>query len=262
MNPNSLICTSCNKNGHVANICQGSRQKFKSKPEKYKQVKCNQKSVIHCTQVSQESSDGALQEATSHQKATHFLGQQACGFAYPSSSFNLLISNHGQRKSSSKIPEAIMISVQVDGYMILMEVDSRAGVNVIHLECYKKLWATSDGLSPVHDLNLEDYNDNPVKIIGAKLVKVCYNEHEGVVPLLVVHGCKGHNLLGRNWFPTLGITVSATHVINKDSNFRASSVEQRRILVKIQRTTHSPRYFIFTATEVFQSSSSSLCIGS
>lgn len=64
--PASLICTACNKQGHVAKICQGSSQKSKSKPGKSKHFQKNQASTIHSTQAHQESADRSIEEGNTY----------------------------------------------------------------------------------------------------------------------------------------------------------------------------------------------------
>lgn len=81
-----------------------------------------------------------------------------------------------------------------------MEVDSGADVTVMHQEIFESIWPSSGALLQVHNLSLGDYHDNLVKILGVKMVYVQFKNNEAVVPLYMVQGSKGQNLLGRNRF--------------------------------------------------------------
>lgn len=80
-----------------------------------------------------------------------------------------------------------------------MEVDSGACKSVIHIDDYKKLFASLP-IEPVK-INLKVVTGENVSIVGQIQVNVCYDSKCFVLPLVVLNGTSRFvPLFGRNWF--------------------------------------------------------------
>ncbi|XP_052751027.1 uncharacterized protein K02A2.6-like [Galleria mellonella] len=100
----------------------------------------------------------------------------------------------------------ITAEVIIDGVKLLMEVDSGASRTIMSEETYKKLWSTPPPLRAT-TLKLVTWTRDPIKVLGVANVRVILANKEAQCELVVVSG-NGPNLLGRNWFQTLGLQVS------------------------------------------------------
>ena len=229
MDANSLICTDCGKIGHVAKICQASNRQFKQKPGKSK-FKSKQNGFTQTSQA--DSSKGAHHLTAIQNNSTQMSqvdnsksisDQRVNGEIFPSRMFDLFNLSTDTGASLVDFPEPYMVNVLLDDYTVLMEVDSGATVAVIHRETFEKFWPNSEKLKPVNYLQLDAYTEEKVQILGVKDVAVEFNGRKAIFPVFVVDRCKKRNLMGRHWFPALGISVAGLHSISDDLTIASNS---------------------------------------
>ena len=160
-------CLKCGKTGHIAPACQTS------KPPQRKQFRTpRQKQKTHHLQADVQSPD----ETNSSD-----------------SDFKL----HRLGKNSS---EPIMVSVELNGQKLDMEVDTGAAFSVIS-EATRQAVFSNQTLHP-SELVLKTYTDECMKVKGTLNMRVKYGNQKQKLVLVVVDG-NGPSLLGRNWLKYL-----------------------------------------------------------
>ena len=92
--------------------------------------------------------------------------------------------------------DPIQITVDVDNFLLSMELDTGVSLSIISETVYKNLPSVPK-LEPT-SASLTTYTGEPIKVLGSTTVKVCHNGQEKCSPLLVVSG-ERPSLLRRNW---------------------------------------------------------------
>ncbi|KAE8737686.1 hypothetical protein FOCC_FOCC016849 [Frankliniella occidentalis] len=124
----------------------------------------------------------------------------------------------GQCDPSSLRPsDPVIVHMELDGQPATMEVDNGATYTTMASGTYDLLWphrppyapGQRPDLQPVEIL-LQPYLSSPVTAaLGARAVRVRFRNIEATLPLVVVEGPSSlRTLMGRNWFPALGISVA------------------------------------------------------
>ncbi|XP_068150236.1 uncharacterized protein [Drosophila tropicalis] len=102
------------------------------------------------------------------------------------------------------------------------EVDSGSAITMIDEAMFRYIWPTDR--PNIQDCSLEftDYQKNRIPVIGIVDMSVQYdNKYIPNLPL-VVTSSGGSNLLGRNWFMPLGISIEGIHAINAKLSIEAT----------------------------------------
>lgn len=91
------------------------------------------------------------------------------------------------------------VDMQIDGEEVNFEIDTGRCLTLMNEETFKGTWKNHKlpSLRPIK-IKLETYTGDPVKVIGATLVKVKYKQQEVSLPLVVFER-DGPSLLGRGW---------------------------------------------------------------
>ena len=160
-------CLKCGKTGHIAPACQTSKP-----PQRKQFCTPRQKQKTHHLQADVQSPD----ETNSSD-----------------SDFKL----HRLGKNSS---EPIMVSVELNGQKLDMEVDTGAAFSVIS-EATRQAVFSNQTLHP-SELVLKTYTDECMKVKGTLNMRVKYGNQKQKLVLVVVDG-NGPSLLGRNWLKYL-----------------------------------------------------------
>ena len=156
-------CHACGKRGHIAPACRSKRKVNKQPPKSKSSHKPGKTHQVH-TDVPVDSDDEYL---------LHKLGDS---------------------------PDAIRVTLQVQGLPLEMEVDTGADISIIADQTRKSHFPKLR-LHP-SSVILKTYTGEPVPVVGQLNVKVQHGEQEAKLVLVVVTG-NGPTLLGRNWLKYL-----------------------------------------------------------
>ena len=106
------------------------------------------------------------------------------------------------------------VRVEVEGATLSMEIDTGAALSLISETTYSQLWpegrAHTLEKSPIR---LRTYTGEELKLVGKTMVKVCVENQEEVVDLLVVEGSRP-NLLNRDWLPKIQLNWKEIHKVH------------------------------------------------
>ncbi|KAL7726057.1 hypothetical protein ACLKA6_008515 [Drosophila palustris] len=143
-----------------------------------------------------------------------------------------------EASTSSNTRQAIIINNR----SCIFEVDSGSPVTIMRESTYRYIWPKGKLDLSKCDLDLNDYQKNPIPVKGVADVSIFYNQRKiENLPLVIVTG-GGANLLGCNWFDALEdevtapeeilmIELAATPVVNPE--LLASYTSKDSILSKI-----------------------------
>ena len=97
----------------------------------------------------------------------------------------------------------LTVTVEVNGAMLTMEVDTSAAVSVTSEMTYKRLWTVANR-PPLKstEVQLQTYSGEQLPVLGQLSVNIHYKGKEERLELVVIFG-KGPILMGRNWLETL-----------------------------------------------------------
>ncbi|OWR54061.1 putative RAB GDP/GTP exchange factor, partial [Danaus plexippus plexippus] len=108
------------------------------------------------------------------------------------------------KSSFTRIP-AYSITLLLNGVPVRMEVDSGAAYSIVNQQTWEKL--NDSSVLSVLPNKLCTWNNSPVQVLGQTLVQVKYKNIKCALNIVVARGV-GPNLIGRNWFRQLGITLN------------------------------------------------------
>ncbi|XP_026556264.1 uncharacterized protein K02A2.6-like, partial [Pseudonaja textilis] len=106
------------------------------------------------------------------------------------------------------------ISVSLEGKPCRMEVDTGSALSIIYWETLKKIHPrlSKKKLQKCH-LTLRDYQGKNIPVLGKGKFLVQFQAFKGHLPLMVVNGALP-SLLGLDWFPSLGLSVTGIHAVS------------------------------------------------
>ena len=91
----------------------------------------------------------------------------------------------------------IVITVNVNGTDILIEVDTGASLSIISEQTFWAIACPTDKLQ-LTSITLTTYSRDNLHILGTYDIQVGYKSQSQTLPLVVVQG-HGQSLFGRNW---------------------------------------------------------------
>ena len=151
-------------------------------------------------------------------------------------------------------PDAIRVTLQVQGLPLEMEVDTGADISII-ADQTRKSYFPKLRLHP-SSVILKTYTGEPVPVVGQLNMKVQHGEQEAKLVLVVVTG-NGPTLLGRNWLKYLRLDwkqISQLHsvkmqqlhtVLDRHSSVfqdGLGSIEPYRVSLQVQDDT-KPKFY-------------------
>lgn len=108
----------------------------------------------------------------------------------------------------------VCTKLQLNKKMVNFEVDSGCSYSIMSIEQAQSIWPNGLPKMEKTELNLQTWTHNKVQLHGSIQVFIKYKNFTGYLPLLIGQG-KG-NLLGRNWFKPLGISVEGINSVEDD----------------------------------------------
>lgn len=106
-------------------------------------------------------------------------------------------------------------SILIEGFPVEMEIDSGAGHTIIGRETFNRIWPTGKKLDS-SKIILRTWSKQQLEILGECDVEVQFRGSRAQLRLMVMAN-NGPSLLGRDWFGTLGISVSGTHFVQEEA---------------------------------------------
>ena len=108
-----------------------------------------------------------------------------------------------------------MVSVDINGATLSMEIDTGSAVSLISEETFSELW--HQGKSPCLEstsIRLRTYSGEELRVVGRAVVRVgCGGREEEELGLVVVSG-KGPSLPGRDWLGRLRLDWKEIRMLN------------------------------------------------
>lgn len=107
----------------------------------------------------------------------------------------------------------ITLSVTIEGRPCPMEVDMGSANSIVSWSMIKRMvpHMAKRHLEPCR-LQLQDYQGNPIAIVGTGHFRVQFKDFCGRLPLVVVEAPLP-SLLGLNWFQALGLQIQGVHAL-------------------------------------------------
>lgn len=114
--------------------------------------------------------------------------------------------------SRARVP-AYVLRVELDGVAVVMEVDSGAAFSLLN-ECTWARLPRRDAPRPL-TTQLRTWNDSRVTVLGQATVSVKYKDIKHELNVVIAKG-SGPNLIGRDWFEALNISVNVNKILEID----------------------------------------------
>ncbi|XP_068140073.1 uncharacterized protein [Drosophila tropicalis] len=115
-----------------------------------------------------------------------------------------------------------IVTIIINKRKCQFEVDSGSAITMIDEATFRYIWPTDRPNIQDCALEFTDYQKNRIPVIGIVDTSVQYdNKYIPNLPL-VVTSSGGSNLLGRNWFMPLGISIEGIHAINAKLSIEAT----------------------------------------
>ena len=111
---------------------------------------------------------------------------------------------------------AMKANIEINGKIRKFEVDNGSGYSIISMEEMKKIWK-KDECPQLNKclVKLQDFQRRRIPVIGQCQIRIKYNQKTvDNLPLIIVKG-NVTNILGRNWFGRLGISISGVHEVRE-----------------------------------------------
>ena len=168
-----LTCYRCGKKGHTATKCR------------FKDAKCHHCGKVgHLQSVCRSKAKSNSKPARDRQRVSVRQVTEQEDEEYP------LFAVQSART------KPWVITVDVEGQSLEMEVDTGASLSLISVETHRRLLSHKQ-LKESH-VKAYTYSGQPIQVMGTLDVDVCYDGQQALLPLAVVQG-DGPSLLGRDW---------------------------------------------------------------
>lgn len=170
------VCRFCGKKGHVEKACFTKKNKSRKSKQK--------SSSTHYTSL---PVDASQRDSSSDLFTVNSLNKTAIGAKY---TVRLFLNNRP----------------------LIMEVDSGASCSIVSEQTFKSLWPRNSPQLDVSALTLNTWTGQTLNVQGAFQVTVRHKKRVARLPLFVARG-DGPSLVGRNWFPHLGINITGVNFL-------------------------------------------------
>ncbi len=163
--------------------------------------------------------------------------------------------------------DPICIDLSMNGTNVMMELDTGSGLTIINEQVHSTI-APPNQLNPLQKSNvvlktytgekilktytgekiLKTYTGEKIDILGTAQVVARYQGREAVLPVQVVKGEGGPNLLGRDWIYQLKVSVGSRYnLVNSETNpFVPELFERARKNIIFYRGIEHNRFIFLT----------------
>lgn len=186
-------CRSCGKVGHIAKVCRSKPASTTTTSNSQVRPKQHPKPNFRTNTVEVVTPDDP----------------QPTSAYTPPDSYNMF------NLSARSLP--MMVSVQLNGKPLEMELDTGAAISVIS-ECTFKSSGLQESVVISHtDIALRTYLGKELPILGTTDIEVTYESQKMTLPLVIVKG-EGASLFGRNWIEHIQLNWSSINSVNTERN--------------------------------------------
>ncbi|KMQ89188.1 hypothetical protein RF55_11202 [Lasius niger] len=178
-------CSYCEKVGHIVRVCK-IKQRSNEKQTKIKQAQTHP--------INEDSSDESDDDNI-----------LAC---------NAIVQSLQEKRNDDEY----VVQIEINSKLCKFEVDNGAHLSLINKQTYEKIWPKKEPTWLKKRIKLYGYGKKPLQVIGATNVLVRHRQIKKLLPIVVTNETHGPNLLGRNWFAELGITMTGIHKVSEKEN--------------------------------------------
>lgn len=179
----TVSCNYCKKRGHIEKACLKKRKEAKTSNSIEYPQQGTSTAASAPVSTQQDSSDVALYE------------------------LNTVTNAFSTQK--------VMTRLRVHGKFLDFEVDSGAACTLISEVTFKATWTDDRPRLQTDNMLLRTWSGQSLRVLGCATVIVTHGNKTMTLPLVVIKGA-GCNLLGRNWFPHLGIQITGINDVSGD----------------------------------------------
>ncbi|EEC16206.1 hypothetical protein IscW_ISCW011925 [Ixodes scapularis] len=196
-------CFTCGRTGHLARVCRGGRTSGGQQ---------QQQQPGSSPGSNQARGQGGRRKKTRRGRAAPGPGSSSATVHVVADEPQIFDVWHLNKLSS--VPP-YLVSVEICGHPITMELDTGASVSVMPGKLFKR---TFPGVSiEASDVMLRSYSGQLSQVQGWAQVSVRLGDREAILPLYLTKG-SSPTLLGRNWIHSLGVRLpeyqeAALHVV-------------------------------------------------
>lgn len=113
-----------------------------------------------------------------------------------------------------------LVELHVHGVNLVFEVDSGASHSIISEDTFRRAWPKKPPSLLDTPVALRTWSGESLQALGTAIVEVQYKGTTQSLPLVIMK-TPGCNLLSRNWFEPLGISIHDIHLLACDSSIKA-----------------------------------------
>ena len=201
-------CNHCHKKGHIQRVCRSrSRQQQSRSPQP--PPANSRRDVKRQTHKMEEEDEPSSRSSTNAAP----VAPQAPPVEPLPVNYDLFA------VGTDKKVDPYLMSVDIDGATLLMEIDTGSALTLISQATFSTLWNQEN--SPRLEntsIRLRTYSGEELEVVGRAVVTVrCGREEVGELGLVVVGG-KGPSLLGRDWLGRLRLDWREVRMLNATPN--------------------------------------------
>ena len=194
-------CRACGKIGHITKVCRSKNRQSPRHPPAG-------------TFKPQDRSVRSSKKANVHALTTDRAPFHISETSDPPTTSNGLEHTYPLFTLPGKV-KPIVITVNVNGTDILMEVDTGASLSIISEQTFRAIASPTDKLQST-SITLTTYSGDNLHIVGTYDVQVGYKSQSQTLPLVVVQGY-GPSLFGRNWLEKIKIDWNSIYSLQEQS---------------------------------------------
>lgn len=121
---------------------------------------------------------------------------------------------------TASVPQKHLVELQVHGVNLVFEVDSGASHSIISEDTFRRAWPNKPPSLLDTPVALRTWSGEGLQALGTAVVEVQFKNTTQSLPLVIMK-TPGCNLLGRNWFEPLGISIHGINLLACDSSIKA-----------------------------------------
>ena len=189
-------CRWCKKKGHIAHVCRSKKGTEHTK---------SASTSSHKTGVKSQSTSKINKNSS---ESTHSVESTITEADTDASAYTLF-------NVTSSPTKPFVVTIQINGAYLPMEVDTGASRTLISKATFDKLWSlhNAPSLQPTVS-KLRTYTGENIEVLGVANVNVSFQEQHKQLQLLVVGG-DGPSLLGRDWLSKIKLNWEELHHIDQ-----------------------------------------------